>query len=342
MSSKQIVKLVENPELFWRGVNGLRLSYKSCHFLFIRRQFEYRRQRIIDDKHIFKDISFALFDSGVPYYAFLGFNILNESQGCDYSKINSGELPSSSLESSFISNNQKKAIIKELKAICSDTDVIEYVDLMQRPTISTTTEFFLSKPNCQLRQKFNRIINLAKTEEDLKKEIRKSYRSLINWGQKNLELILLNSGSLDDNSYQKFLQFRELHYHCAGRRTRSKETWDIQYKCIEEGTIFAIFGYLNGEMVTGGLFNVSDNYVYYAISASARELFDKPIFHSIFWRAIQHSKNIGAIIFDAGEIYMSCQFNFPQKTDKELNIARFKSGFGGKILPRLEICAHRD
>ena len=29
-------------------------------------------------------------------------------------------------------------------------------------------------------------------------------------------------------------------------------------------SIFAIFGYLDGRMVTGGLFNVSDSYVYYA------------------------------------------------------------------------------
>jgi hypothetical protein len=98
---------------------------------------------------------------------------------------------------------------------------------------------------------------------------------------------------------------------------------------------------LNGKLVSGGLFNVSNNYVYYAISASDRELFDKPMFHSIFWRAIQHSKDLRASLFDAGEIYMPCQTDFLQRTKKELNIARFKSGFGGRIIPRLEVCTDR-
>lgn len=342
MSSKQIVKFVDNPELFWQGVNFLKLSYKSCHFLFNRRQYEYRRQRILDEKSNFIDISFAIFDSGVPYYAFLGFHVVSELQDCNYSKINSGELSSSSLEASIISNNHKKAIANELELICSGIDVVEYIELMQRSTISATAEYFLRKPNCELRYKFNCLIDLEKTEQDLKKEIRKSYRSLINWGQKNLEFSLLNRDNFCDNTYNEFMKFRELHFSCAGRRTRSLETWDMQYKCIEEGTIFAVFGYWDGQMVTGGLFNISDDYVYYANSASNRDLFDKPMFHSVMWKAIQYSKAYGATLFDVGEIYFGCKSVSSEKSEKELAISKFKSGFGGQIKPRLELDVYKD
>lgn len=341
MSSKEIIKLVDQPELFWKGINDLKLAYKSCHYLFSQKQIEYRRERLSDEKCDFKDLSFILLDSGIPYYSFFGFATINKDKGRNYRVICSGELPSSSLESIAITNNQKKIIASELEKVFIDVDVIEYIELMQRSTFSITTEYLLRKPNSEIKSRFNCLIDLEKTENDLKIEIRRSYRSLINWGEKNLEFHLLDNDNLDESSYQKFLQFRELHYHCAGRRTRSQETWDIQYKCIEEGSIFAIFGYLNGEMVTGGLFYISDDYVYYAVSASARELFEKPLFHSIFWRAIQHSKDIGASKFDAGEIYLRCQADFLQKSEKELNIARFKSGFGGRIIPRLEVCTYR-
>ena len=272
----------------------------------------------------------------------MGFKIINKREEGVYVKINSGELSSSSLESPIITTNQKKSIAKALKEICSEIDDIEYVELMQRSTISTTSDYFLQQPNSQFKQKFHCMIDLAKTEQDLKKEIRKSFKSLINWGQSNLELMLISHNNISDQAYEEFMKFRELHFVCAGRRTRSRETWDIQYKCIEEGTIFAILGYWNGQMVTGGLFNISDNYVYYANSASARDLFDKPMFHSVMWKAIRYSKDIGASLFDVGEIYFNCQSHFPQISDKELGISKFKAGFGGQIKPIFEINLNRN
>ena len=107
---------------------------------------------------------------------------------------------------------------------------------------------------------------------------------------------MLAKHSLDKKSYNQFMQFRELHYQCAGRRTRSLKTWDIQFSCIEEGSSFCILGYLDGRMVTGAIFNCADGYAYYANSASLRELFDKPISHAVIWQAIQYSKQFGANI----------------------------------------------
>ena len=329
MSSKQVIRLVDEPDLFWEGIDTLKTFYQSSHYLFMKRQIEYRRQRLIDDKINFNDLSFALFESGTPYYAFIGFKIQYTIEGSTQYKVNSGELPSSSLENITISNNQKKVIASELDKILLESDTLEYLELFPRPTVSTTAEYLLQRPNSEANLRFNCLIDLKKTENELKIEIRRRYRSLINWGEKNLEFILIHRDHLQDKSYAQFLEYRELHYQSAGRRTRSKKTWDIQFKCIEEGSIFAIFGYLDGRMVTGGLFNVSDSYVYYANSASNRDLFDKPIFHALFWRAIQYSKDLGASIFDTGEIYIRSQTNYLQKSEKELNISRFKSGFGG-------------
>ena len=248
------------------------------------------------EKVSFKDISFALFDSGVPYYAFLGFKIINKREEGVYVKINSGELSSSSLESPIITTNQKN-LSPALKEICSEIDDIEYVELMQRSTISTTSDYFLQQPNSQLKQKFHCMIDLAKTEQDLKKEIRKSFKSLINWGQSNLELMLISHNNLSDQAYEEFMKFRELHFVCAGRRTRSRETWDIQYKCIEEGTIFAILGYWNGQMVTEG-------YSIFLIIMSIMQIQHQLEICSIslcftqLWKAIRYSKDIGASLFD--------------------------------------------
>ena len=53
------------------------------------------------------------------------------------------------------------------------------------------------------------------------------------------------------------MRFRELHDNCAGRRTRSKDTWLIQYEAIKKGYGFFITGYRDAEMVTGGVFNLT-------------------------------------------------------------------------------------
>ena len=133
------------------------------------------------------------------------------------------------------------------------------------------------------------------------------------------------------------MEFRELHDECAGRRTRSKETWEIQYESIKEGDGFFLSGYKDNELVTGGVFNLTTGYAYYGSSASRRDMFEKPMFHSIMWEAIKYAKEKGAKLFDTGECNLWSDRDIHSKTAKQLAISNFKAGFGGKLMARIEL-----
>ena len=124
------------------------------------------------------------------------------------------------------------------------------------------------------------------------------------------------------------IQCNKLHIEAAGIETRSYKTWELQYKQILNNELFVVTGKINSELVTFGFFPYNNKYCFYGVSASKRELFDKPLSHAIIWQAIEHAKQIGCKYFELGGHYYK---NYDNDIDeKELNIGFFKRGFGGK------------
>jgi lipid II:glycine glycyltransferase (peptidoglycan interpeptide bridge formation enzyme) len=107
---------------------------------------------------------------------------------------------------------------------------------------------------------------------------------------------------------------------------------------IRSGEAFAIFGYLDSELVTAALFQYSGALCFYGVSASDRSFFDKPISHAVIWTAVLQAKSLGCLIFEMGEQVYAGQFcNGEPPSEKEMNIAKFKRGFGGETLSRVRI-----
>lgn len=181
--------------------------------------------------------------------------------------------------------------------------------------------------------RFSQVIDLSVPEPQLRSQIRKSYKSLINWGAKNLKLRLLDPASVTPAAIE---EFRQLHIEVAGRETRTKRSWEIQLEMIQQNEAFAILGDLDGALVTAALFVHSPKYCLYGVSASKRELFEKPLGHIILWTAIQQAKKIGCKYFESGEQYFPNQ-GTPPPTGKELNISAFKKGFGGETKIILDV-----
>jgi len=80
------------------------------------------------------------------------------------------------------------------------------------------------------------------------------------------------------------------------------------------------------------------SHCFYASSASRRDLFEKPLFHALLWKAIEYAKTLGIKIFETGAQYP--KFMDKKITPKEFSIAKFKSGFGG--LSKLNIILDLD
>ncbi len=189
---------------------------------------------------------------------------------------------------------------------------------------------FLEK-GADVKLKFTQVIDLRKSEEELKKDVRHSFHSLISWGDKNISTQLLES----KNFTSKCLEgFRNLHISVAGRETRSEKSWRIQEQIIQENEAFALLGTLENKLETAALFHYSKSHCYYGVSASNRELFEKPLLHSLLWNAILHAKKLGCIYFELGEQYF---VESDVVTKKDVNISTFKRGFGGEIHKYCEV-----
>ena len=176
----------------------------------------------------------------------------------------------------------------------------------------------------QPSNKYFSVIKIVEDMDKYKTSIRKSYKSLVNWGMKNLEIKIMNSESLNR---ENFLDFKKLHLQASGRQTRSDESWDRQYDAIQNNHAFIILGYLDGKLETGGLFFTDDRNCYYASSASNRALFDKGLMHSIIYSAVEYCMSndfefivLGDKVFDS------------QSDKKIISISDFKSGFANEIL----------
>ncbi len=178
---------------------------------------------------------------------------------------------------------------------------------------------------------YKQVIDLTKSEEELRHAVRRRYKSHINWGEKTLSLVTYDHSNITPEIHE---QFRLLHISVAGRETRSAESWRVQLKQVMENEAFAIAGCLDGQLVTAALFLHSSLYCYYGVGASIREMFDKPLSHAVIWRSILEAKRRGCRFYEMGELVdlYPCGFS-----EKEKNIANFKRGFGGVAQVQLRI-----
>jgi hypothetical protein len=163
------------------------------------------------------------------------------------------------------------------------------------------------------------ICDLASGEALLRRGLRKSYRSLINWGERNLRAEFVGRQNAD---YSLFQQYQSLHQAVAGRATRSQKSWDIMFEWIAHGCGELTLGYLkSGELVAGTVVIDGTDVALYASGAYDRARFASPISHGPLWLAIKRSAQRGKRLFDLGELPIS------QADEKEADIAFFKRGF---------------
>jgi hypothetical protein len=161
--------------------------------------------------------------------------------------------------------------------------------------------------------------DLGGGEPGLRRGLRKSYRSLINWGERNLKMEFAGRENAD---YSLFRQYQDFHKAVAGRSTRSQKSWDIMFEWIAGGGGELVMGYLkSGELVAGTLVVDGSEVATYASGVYDRNRFDMPISHWPVWLAIRRSAERGRRTFDLGDLPLS------GVDRKEADIGFFKRGF---------------
>jgi hypothetical protein len=167
-------------------------------------------------------------------------------------------------------------------------------------------------------------VNLDLTETEIKSNLRKRYKTFVNWGEKNLSIELMDCTNPD---YDKFISFRNFHIETAGRQTRSDRSWDIQFEAIKNNDAYLVMGYYQEKLVSGTLNMHGIKSVYYGVGVNDRMLMEQnvPISHQVMFYAILEAKKKGMKEFIVGMV------NNEEKSEKEISIFKYKAGFTNTI-----------
>jgi hypothetical protein len=172
------------------------------------------------------------------------------------------------------------------------------------------------------------VADLSQDAVMLKRDVRDSYRSLINWGERNITTRLVNKTSLNRSDFDLFPAF---HAKISGRE-RGQDYWNVYWREIESGQAELMLGWLeDGSLVSGSIVVGAGQTAYYASGVYARDQFDKPLGHWPLWHAMLRAQEQGYRWFDAGEIQDRWH-----GSDKEINIAFFKRGFSSRRILRMQ------
>ena len=95
-------------------------------------------------------------------------------------------------------------------------------------------------------------IDLQQSAESIKLDFRKSYKPLVNKALKDWDVKVC-----EENVDEVFEEFKDLHFEAAGKQTRSKESWDIQRKQIENNEAFLVSVRDGSLLIGAGFFNFS-------------------------------------------------------------------------------------
>jgi hypothetical protein len=161
-------------------------------------------------------------------------------------------------------------------------------------------------------------------ETGIRRQMRKSYRSLVNWGRREMQLVFMDGANADA---QLFDAFRLFHLQVAGRVTRPLASWTAMFNLVEQGKAILGLGYLDGELVAATYLFCHGGLALYGTGVYDRDRFDKPISHWPLFATMQRAGESGARLCDLGEVFPD-----PGTSAKEQNIAFFKKGFTDTVV----------
>ena len=172
------------------------------------------------------------------------------------------------------------------------------------------------------------MIDLTRDQDAIYADVRKSYKSLINWGRKAMHMSYVNEQNPDRALFDTMPAF---HKHVAGKVTRSAKSWEQQFEAVAAGYGEASFGYDEADELVSAVLTVDgEKEAVYFSAVYDRDKFHKPIGHWPLWDAIVRSKARGRDRFYFGDTETA-----EPLSEKEEAIAFFKRGFAGTYLQEI-------
>ena len=178
-------------------------------------------------------------------------------------------------------------------------------------------------------------VNLSMSE--IQAEMRRTNKYSIARGEKDYTIDLYDESF--ENISEVIEEFRRFHIAISGRKTRGKETWNMQKFCIEHGNDqighrFVIFIRDKHTRALAGaaLFDATPSCAYYCVAAYDRLRFSKPVEHIVQAVAMMKLKEYGVRWYELGK---RPYITDDAVTQKLLDIGHYKEGFATNCFLKL-------
>lgn len=229
----------------------------------------------------------------------------------------------SQLLEDFVKNDTSNILLKNL-------EISGEIRINNHAILQTAFAENLIRRFAKVETRFNRIIDLNQEEGRIREDFSKSIKSALS---KNLgdsqEIEIVSENSSQQMIKSAFDSLKSLHFNSAGRSTRSDQSWNIQRKFLVGGNAFIVQLLSQGNVISSAYFMITGYDCYYGVGASAPKINGISFSHLCISNAIAYSKKLGLQTFHLGEQYSYLSHEI---TDKESNIEKFKSFFGGRLL----------
>ena len=212
-------------------------------------------------------------------------------------------------------------LIEEIKP-----SVLEYLDPVSCGIMSPVTQVLLEKGARPIVQTA-KIIDLTLSERALKRKMRPSQRSLINWGQRNLEIHITSGEQFSEFDAQALSRIFSEAVAAGSSSFSSLEKYE---RLIRQGKAFMMHGKYGNKLVSSALFVHTARTCHFVFGSSVAQAPDRPLLPVLIWTALQHSKNLGCVLFEIGRL---AQADF-RKTER----TKLLNSFGGDSQTRLKVC----
>jgi len=216
----------------------------------------------------------------------------------------------------------KKLGIKELKFSLSVFDEHRFNKLLSYGFIDT------SSTTCS--------INLDNEQHVLWKNLRKSYKSLVNGFIKDKAYSIIDSSSNHKRKlHDIYVSFHQQHMINERKKPKESFVYEKQYDMLESELASIIAIKYNEKIIFTNYFFHCNQKVVYASSAydTDEQFVSKPLNHYLLWEAILYFKKYDFKVFNFGT---PCGFNiingFEDYLDiKQIDISHFKRGMGAEM-----------
>jgi len=313
---KKIIFKQDNEEAFWQSWQKLVLDRKAS-LLYLKLNLEYY---LAYSKNIYLDKSFIYL---VNNQLLAGVFLPIEKNGDELTASLSGGYIHAPI---LADKSVEKEVFSVIDEIARDNHLAKI--MFSIDSLMDDGDYnYLQKYNYLDTSILSYIINLD-ISDDLLAVCRKGHKSDIKriLADKNYEIFYIDK---DNPDYSLHEEYRTLHHKCAGRITRDKKTFDIQFAKLKQGNA-VLFGLkYKTKNVAYSYFEFNSGKAIYASSANDPDCEQSSFYHALIFSAMMYLKKINVRFLDLSQpASPSAQFGYnPDK--KQLNIAFFKRGFGG-------------